>query len=38
MFFGEDDATQCTGQEKVPSFRGSMEEERDLPIGTHVFI
>lgn len=35
---GEDDATQCTGPEKVPSFRGSMEGERNLPIRAHVSI
>lgn len=34
----EDDATQCTRPEKAPSFRGSMEGERNLPIGAYTFI
>lgn len=35
---GEDDATQCTGPQKVPGFRGSMGGQRNLPTGAHVFI
>lgn len=34
----EDDATQCIEPEKVPRFRGSVEGERNLPTGAHIFI